>query len=1305
MTRVLLSATDSSSNVAVCSFTVTVSCALGFERAGSVCAMCTEGTFKDEIGDAACGQCGEGYYCALGATQEVPCLSAEGFYCPPGFSPSLSGVQGRRRNAGILQGVECPIGYYCAGLHAPAVPCTAAEGFYCPSGFAPINSDVAETTAQALGGIRCPPSMYCAGQTAPPTVVPQALLCDLSQACFASDQPGSNCNARQSTFHKFNDPPASYAVDSDPSTCMKTAEAPLDPAPQWVRVDLGQERLIGMVRFFGESSSSSADFTVAVTEVDATLIRDENQQVVQNPSLGGAIPPRHEACTVEKFGDRMFEATCKPATKGRFVFISRAFAQEVLVVCDVSVFEYECLGAEEEMLCGIGYEPSGCASLSAPSTHPECKFCVPCRPGYFKDFKGNFFCTQCPGVDTYGRHPYSPEGSTSMFQCEGTQFLLSASTLEVTSAAFDQTVDSWKIEIAFTLASRVAMHGVSTLFMSKGGTASPSNDDTFRAQNFPCRVDHSVIQGEDRSVSLGETLCCLQSFRADYITTETFRKYSDELDLVAANDKCDGEDSSKMLERADHEIIGTGANGTHFVDSNGDRFSQAIRVHAVAQGGFYGTTKTAVITIPDSELFLISRGLQSNGGVTDSREIFIGLFDLLPTGTRVVDFSVQQISVVLTRTRYGSFASFGRQNIDNTFISKLSGRVHQVFRDNESVIGHARTPAALYVELSFVWDSSLHPVSDEGPVLVQDLTIDVGNGGFRACNEEPTNFYSSVTQECGPSLWDEDTRVPCPQVFIPEDHFGRVYVPLDMDEASDNSVRIKFQLLLKDSGGNNATLDVNMDVVISDYVSWCGTATASISLSESVLSSIIIGSESDMPARVFSTTDQDFNLMPTTAESLQDGLITLTFELDATQDVENLEVFLEDVLVIHVNPGAITDVHTILNNPQYLPTYEYDPDTRKASLVIPEDLKSACPAEDETPSFFGCVHKHVVQNKQVVMGSDAYFLGQEGPSGAQDFMQSMLGSTTAAVAARELGHDYEAYLNDESSFFLSSKNPRKVGLWINPGHKWASINATSQYSLSQHVVIFTLYGVRAGAETPRRVLAAGGRASRVAAVKYNVSPSSIVESILNDAVAIEVQARMAFEPLEICLPKDRLKEVCGSRLHAAVSPHASKVLEVHCISVDVDQTSCESERRLGKNDAVGVVEALLILKDTPSVFIYMQAVVDGDKGILEMKSSDGSVHVFSGSSEKDQLPRGVNKNGDVDPDSRTLNTTLAILVAVGAALTVVTAICAAWKTYSKCTTSMIKPVPEEVKVVARIDLVLFGPHVVEQGGERKEIMF
>eukprot|EP00961_Rhodomonas_salina_P284781 3848671-Rhodomonas_salina.1 len=399
-------------------------------------------------------------------------------------------------------------------------------------------------------------------------------ICDFVQSCGADRN--ATCAASQSTFFKYNDPPTSFAVDTDnDGTCMKTADAKTDTNPQWLSVDLGRVRLVGTVRFWSDSVSA-ADLEVLVS-MDAAA-----EASALTPTTGAALPSVTGACVVRKAAEPgpVFEATCGAALKGQHVFIRRAAPAQQLTVCGVEVFDHECADTTD-VSCPIGYEPSSCEA---------CPGCVPCASGYYSDKEGSYSCTQCPGDPT----PYSPAGSTSVFQCEGDAVLDGTSTLEVESVAFNQATDSWEIDVETSIAPRIQINGLSTIFMSQGGAASPANDGTFQAKNFPCRADATVAAGSDLSISLAESVCCLQDMRQGYLTTKIFREYTDGLDLVAANDKCNAADGSDMLKYADLEVVGEA--GTEFVDTNGVGFGRAIRLEPTG-------ADTAKIIIPDAELY------------------------------------------------------------------------------------------------------------------------------------------------------------------------------------------------------------------------------------------------------------------------------------------------------------------------------------------------------------------------------------------------------------------------------------------------------------------------------------------------------------------------------------------------------------------------------------------------------------------------------------------------------------------------------------------------------------------------------
>eukprot|EP00961_Rhodomonas_salina_P296134 3936079-Rhodomonas_salina.1 len=345
------------------------------------------------------------------------------------------------------------------------------------------------------------------------------------------------------------------------------------------------------------------------------------------------------------------------------------------------------------------------------------------------------------------------------------------------------------------------------------------------------------------------------------------------------------------------------------------------------------------------------------------------------------------------------------------------------------------------------------------------------------------------------------------------------------------------------------------------------------------------------------------------------------------------------VLVIHVNPGSQPDVVEIRSaisgqNSKYMPTHNYDPDSRDAWLNIPPALQTDCPAEDATTSFFGCVHKHILRNKVITNETDAYFVGSAPPpaAGAQDFVETMLGDGTAAVAARELGRDFESYLMTEVG--VTGTSSKSIGLWINPGHKWGGITANSAYSLSNHLIIHVLFGVRSGVDgSERRMLlstAGDGTTSVVRTLEYNVDAATLVASVMGNVIAIEVEARLALSAGEACLPLASLRELCSARLAAAVAPHASEVERVECVAVQVENANCDGKRRAAAAP-VAVVDAVIALAKSQAAFLDIDAVV-ASGSVLAMTQTAGKT-IPSSEGEGASKVEGGDKASDSNSNS------------------------------------------------------------------------
>lgn len=111
--------------------------------------------------------------------------------------------------------------------------------------------------------------------------------------------------------------------------------------------------------------------------------------------------------------------------------------------------------------------------------------------------------------------------------------------------------------------------------------------------------------------------------------------------------------------------------------------------------------------------------------------------------------------------------------------------------------------------------------------------------------------------------------------------------------------------------------------------------------------------------------------------------MTLILELDPAEDTAGLEVFIEDVLVAHVNPRATAELADVMAGfegakDSFRPTYSYTPDSRDATLHVPEALAAACPSENSTvpPSSDVCRTEHIVVDAEAVANAaDAYVIG------------------------------------------------------------------------------------------------------------------------------------------------------------------------------------------------------------------------------------------------------------------------------------------------------------------------------------------
>lgn len=390
-----------------------------------------------------------------------------------------------------------------------------------------------------------------------------------------------------------------------------------------------------------------------------------------------------------------------------------------------------------------------------------------------------------------------------------------------------------------------------------------------------------------------------------------------------------------------------------------------------------------------------------------------------------------------------------------------NARAHMVFPPLTST----STAPVYYAAVAFAYNERLKPINQNSIVAPESVLIK-WNGLY--ADSSPClgalpgeqGFLGVVEQiGCGPALLFRAQR--CPQAFVQIDRFGQIHIPLILPAGEEDlpAVSVEFRVELEDESGNEAFYTSELQVDLSDIVRWCEASPQDQAATDPVLPRLSIGTDESSSRRVFP--EDGLVSQKSSARDVEEGLITLI--LESTEDADTaafrgLEISIQDVVVIHVNPGYDEALHDIID----AMADRYMPRTGESGLVLPSALREECPSVAKTDEAEGCVHKHAVKGGVVTSEDDVYLVGS---GGAQEFMGNVLAGTEGSEGAQEAGRTYEAFL--VTSEKVTHSNPLKRGLWVNPGHKWGGEDT---YSLSNNVCVFVLYQVTDDSGNARRFL-------------------------------------------------------------------------------------------------------------------------------------------------------------------------------------------------------------------------------------------
>ncbi|KAM3922961.1 uncharacterized protein RB166_012036 [Leptodactylus fuscus] len=360
--------------------------------------VCPAGTYSQNVGQASCSECPEGFYCPVQSTNTTICH--EGYYCPrrtefAGQYPCPQGTfSGSHGATDIGTCLPCPPGMFCSrlGLGRPEGYC--APGWFCPAGSVsdkPVLEIPGPTLSSNLSRYSrmCPPGTFCPQGSSYPIPCTSGRYCasaDLDSESGLCD-PGFYCsvgsslpNPRDVTMGDIC-PPGHFCVkgSSSPSPCPPGTFLPVPGAQS------PQDCLLCTAGFFCSrwGGVNPDDECIAGWYCPPGTIYPQSPEHVC--PIGDHCPPgssEPRACPKGQFTDKIGQSQC--------------------VLCPAGKFCGPLTPAEEsqENISGVYYVPKEC---------PVGYFCVegtehgrqhPCPTGTFSNQTGLMSideCSPCPG--------------------------------------------------------------------------------------------------------------------------------------------------------------------------------------------------------------------------------------------------------------------------------------------------------------------------------------------------------------------------------------------------------------------------------------------------------------------------------------------------------------------------------------------------------------------------------------------------------------------------------------------------------------------------------------------------------------------------------------------------------------------------------------------------------------------------------------------------------------------------------------------------------------------------------------------
>jgi len=665
--------------------------------------------------------------------------------------------------------------------------------------------------------------------------------------------------------------------------------------------------------------------------------------------------------------------------------------------------------------------------------------------------------------------------------------------------------------------------------------------------NFPCN-NYNLS-------SISSTSCCLTEFVRNYHTISTFK--------LPYNNTCDILNQVSLYK--EDNIYGK------FESMPISLVQNYINTNSII--------KTGTILLDNNELIASNACIFTGTlGIYEQYELFIGLAEFIPTNTRILETTYNQVRLLLTKTDYFTFSSYG--NNKYTYLNYINVKINNIYNNINSY----------YASVSFTIDNNFN-LKD---IPINSIIVNYNNIRYNPCNIILSSEYlSSFNLLCSPVI------KLC--VYDVINNYVNINIPIiEIDINSKKDLYLNFIVLVNDNINNNiveTTFNTGIPIISSGITNWCLTKTSKTDIIEFIESiNLIIGIADNIKdynnLKTYNNIQTNISKIESiNSKSIESGLITLI--LKGQESYFNLignseySLDLQDVYTLHItNINKYNDVIKLFN---ITVPFNIININNYPTLEPTIELLNICNTISNPFPESSCVIKHDI--KSTILSSTAYQLNNNIDKTL--FIESIFNIKNNYI--ENLSNNYSSLIIDKYEITNKSKKYRKA-YWINPGFNWirGGINQEDRFILSQWIIIISLININQNSTLSRRLLNINTKNSNYN-IEYGITPENIMALNLNiDTQYITTwNIQMLLTNIEACYDKSTLYNNTYIILNKYITECASPYLELGIVSIiyDTNNINCINNKRNIEN-IISSIQFILAFKNTNNIYFDIQKFIN-----------------------------------------------------------------------------------------------------------------